>query len=69
MWWGFLIFHSVVVFRGIKVHLLNKVAKVSNQYNCEHSPLVGLISLAAVIIKRGYLERCRSWCLWGSYVE
>lgn len=49
----FLIFHNVVVFRGIKVHLLNKVSK---QFICEHRPLLGLPCLAVVIIKHGYLE-------------
>lgn len=35
----------------------------------QHSPLLGLSSLAAEIIKHGYLEQCSSWCLWANYVE
>lgn len=54
IWVFFLIFHNIVVFRGINRHLLNKVAKVLKLYICERSSLLGLISLAAVIIKHGY---------------
>lgn len=53
MFFFFLIFHNVVVFRGIKGHLLNQVSK---QFVCERRPLLGLPCLAVVIIKHGYLE-------------
>lgn len=61
------IFHNVVVFKGIKGHLLNEVAKVSSSLT-ERSPLLERISRAAVIIAHKYLELCCSWYPWAHYL-